>query len=125
MPFVSDYNKQGGKILRVVYRMFDESMSTWRPKTSKTGGPPNITHEARKPVPLGTMICNAVECVTGRFFHHDIIQGPVQKWKKKYSDPPVKSHLPINKNIQYHVTKVLCQAENSKVVEGGWVGGDA
>ena len=81
-PFVSDYNKQRGKILRVVYLMLDESMSGWRPKTSKTGGLPNITHEACKPVPLGTMIRNAVKCVTGIFVHHDIVQGPVHQWKK-------------------------------------------
>ena len=32
----------------------DELMSAWRPRTTKTGGLPNITHIPRKPEPLGT-----------------------------------------------------------------------
>lgn len=32
----------------------DESMSGWRPKSTKTGGLPHLTAEPRKPVPLGT-----------------------------------------------------------------------
>ena len=55
--------------------MFDKSMSGWRPKTSKRGGLPHISHEPRKPVPLGTMIRNAVECTTGIFVHHDLVDS--------------------------------------------------
>jgi len=52
-----------------VLLMLDESMSAWRPKTSKYGGLPNYTFEPRKPVPLGTMFKNAVECITGIFMY--------------------------------------------------------
>ena len=47
------------------------------------------------------------------------------QWKKKYSNPTVQSHLPKGEEISYHTAKVLRQAENAKVLEGGWVDGDA
>ncbi len=72
-PFVKEYNSLRTKSIRVIYLMLDESMSGWRPKTSKRGGLPHITHEPRKPVPLGTMIRNAVECTTSIFVHHDLV----------------------------------------------------
>jgi hypothetical protein len=34
----------------------DESMSAWVPRTSKTGGLPNISFIKRKPEPLGKFI---------------------------------------------------------------------
>lgn len=125
IPFVDEYNKKRVEILRVLYLMLDESMSGWRPKTSKRGGLPNITHEPRKPVPLGTMLRNAVECVTGIFVHHDIAQTTSEQWQKKYLNPPVASCLPKVESISYHTAEVLRQAEDSNVEEGGWVGGDA
>ncbi|KAL7554128.1 hypothetical protein ACHAWF_017536 [Thalassiosira exigua] len=125
LPFVNGYNEKRTELMRVIYLMLDESMSGWRPKTSKTGGLPNISHEPRKPVPLGTMVRNAVECITGIFVHQDIVQGPLGQWAKKYSSPPTKSSLPKGENISYHTAEVLRQAENSKVEKGGWVGGDA
>lgn len=124
-PFVNEYNKKRLEILRVIYLVLDESMSGWRPKTSKTGGLPNISYEPRKPVPLGTMLRNAVECVTGIFVHHDISQSPTDQWKKKWLSPPVASSLPKTEHISHHTAEVLRQAEESEVEKGGWVGGDA
>jgi len=94
-------------------------MSGWRPKTSKCGRLPNITHELRKPVPLGTMLRNSVECVTGIFVHHDPVQGPTSQNRKKWTEPAVKSHLRKGEDIGYHTADVLCQAEGSKVEKGG------
>ncbi len=37
-PFVDEYNSIRKKAIRVMYLMLDESMSGWRPKTSKKGG---------------------------------------------------------------------------------------
>lgn len=125
VPFVDQYKGLRKNMLRVVYIMLDESMSGWRPKTSKTGGLPHITHEPRKPVPLGTMIRNAVECATGIFVNHDIVDTPNVQWLKKYLDPPTKSHLPRGEDVSYHTAEVLRQAEDSNLIEGGWVGGDA
>lgn len=42
-----------GEVWKVWTICIDESMSAWCPKTSKTGGLPNITYEPRKPAPLG------------------------------------------------------------------------
>ena len=124
-PFVNEYNLQRTELLEVTFLMLDEAMSGWRPKTSALGGLPNITSEPRKPVDLGSMYRDSVECITGIFVHHDIVQAPTQQWHKKYSNPPTKSALPKKEVIQYHTAEVLRQAENAKVVPGGWVGGDA
>jgi hypothetical protein len=71
------------------------------------------------------MIRNAVECTTGIFVHHDLVDSSNVQWRKKYSLPPETSHLPRKEDISYHCAEVLRQCEESKVVEGGWVGGDA
>jgi hypothetical protein len=71
------------------------------------------------------MLCNAVECITGIFVHQDIVDSSTKQWEKKYLSPPTQSHLPKGENISYHTAEVLRQAENTKVMEGGWVGGDA
>jgi hypothetical protein len=71
------------------------------------------------------MIRNAVECTTGIFIHHDLVDSSNKQWKKKYSLPPEISHLPKKEEISHHCTEVLRQCEERKVVEGGWVGGDA
>ena len=122
---LSSFNSKRQRLIKTVLMLVDESMSGWRPKTSKTGGLPNITHEPRKPVDLGTMLRDGVECITGIFVYHDIVQAPTQMWEKKYLKPPTKSHLPKGEVINYHLAEVLRQAENGKLEKGGWVGGDA
>ena len=74
---------------------------------------------------LGTMIRNAVECTTGIFVHHDLVDSSNEQRKKKYSLLLEISHLPKKEEISYHCAEVLRQCEESKVIEGGWVGGDA
>lgn len=37
-----------------ILKIFDESMSAWKPQKTKTGGLPNISFILRKPEPLGT-----------------------------------------------------------------------
>mgnify|MGYP006203513335 FL=1 len=109
----------------VLELMLDESRSGWRPKTSKTGGLPHISYEVWKPVPLGTMLRNFVECTTGIFVHHDIVESSTDQWKKNYSDPLTRSSLPRGEMVSYHTAEVLRQAEGANVLRGGWVGGDA
>ena len=123
LPFLQLYNEMRTKMTDVRYAILDESMSGWRPKTSKTGGLPNITFEPLKPKNLGTIIRNSAECVTGMIVNHDIVQGQAEQAKKKYVD--AKSSLPKGERIQAHVAEVLRQAESSKVTKGGWIGGDA
>ncbi|CAB9530025.1 hypothetical protein SEMRO_2714_G335340.1 [Seminavis robusta] len=66
---LDSFNEKRVQLFKNVLAMMDETMSGWRPKTSKTGGLPNISFEPRKPVPLGTMLRNAVECMTGCLIH--------------------------------------------------------
>jgi hypothetical protein len=70
---VNEYNKLQPVMTDVYYLVLDESMSGWRPKTTTTGGMPNITFEPRKPVDLGTMITNGCKCITGMLFYHNIV----------------------------------------------------
>jgi hypothetical protein len=71
------------------------------------------------------MLRNAVECLTGIFVYQEIVDSSTKQWEKKYLTPLTPSHLPRGENISYHTAEVLRQAENSNVIEGGWVGGDA
>ena len=82
LPFIEKYNGLRTEAIRVIYLILDESMSGWQPKTSKRGGLPHISHEPRKPIPLGTMIRNAVECTTGIFVHHDLVDSSNEQWRK-------------------------------------------
>jgi hypothetical protein len=66
LPCMKSFNDRHQRLLSsVALLLLDESMSGWRPKTSKLGGLPNYTFEPRKPIPLGTMFRNGVECITG------------------------------------------------------------
>jgi hypothetical protein len=101
----------------------DESMSAWRPKTTKFGGLPNLTFEPRKPKPLGNMFKNGVEGTTGIMVTQDVVQGSAEQRDKKYNGDA--STLPRTEPIMAHVAETLCICESSNLVEGGWVGGDA
>lgn len=123
LPFVQAFNQKRRELLKTVYLLMDESMSAWRPKTSATGGLPNVTLEPRKPKPLSTMLKNGVEATTGIMVTQDVVQGSdEQKLKKYYGD---ESSLPKKEPIMAHVAETLRQCESAKLADGGWVGGDA
>ena len=123
VPFVEAFNAQRQQLLKTVYLLLDESMSAWRPKTTKFGGLPNLTLEPRKPKPLGTMFKNEVEATTGILVSQDIVQGSdAQKDKKYYGDD---SSMPKKEPIMAHVAEVLRQCDFANLAVGGWVGGDA
>ena len=48
-------------LMKVALLILDESMSGWRPKTSKLGGSPNCAYKIRKLTPLGTMLRNSAK----------------------------------------------------------------
>jgi len=113
--------EQGAQCGVFDFRLVNIWMET---KYFKKGGLSHLSHDPRKPFPLGTMIRNAAECTPSIFLNHDIIDSSTT-WKKKYSDPAVKSYLPNGGDISHHMTEVLCQAVSSQVVEGQSVGCDA
>lgn len=52
---------------------------------AKGKGRRNISYKPRKPVPLGTQIRNAVECLSGLLTFGDVLMPPeLQKLKKFY-----------------------------------------
>ncbi|KAL7525905.1 hypothetical protein ACHAXR_002386, partial [Thalassiosira sp. AJA248-18] len=128
LGFMDEYNKKRNNLLSVVFLVLDEAMSGFRPKTSKTGGLPNLTHEPRKPVDLGTMLKDGAEGKTGIFAYHDIVQDLNNQRRKKYlvgDEDETRSHMPKGEDILQHVAECLRQCEGAGLEEGGWVGGDA
>ena len=91
-------------------------MSGWRPKTSKLGGLPNYTFEKRKPVPLGTMLRNSVECISGIMAFQDVVQLPEIQSKKKYFGQ--LSSLPRKEEIKSTTAEVLRQVLELRKVGG-------
>jgi hypothetical protein len=123
-PCLDKFNRKRKNLLKAVLVMLDESMSGWRPKTSKLGGLPNYTFEPRKPIPLGTMFRNGVECISGILVFQDVVMNPDMQNRKDYHGLP--SSLPGGKTeISAHTAEVLRQVEGSGIEPGGWVGGDA
>lgn len=52
---VNEFNEIRNELVQSSHvKVLDESMSAWRPRTSKNGGLPNISYIIRKPEPLGT-----------------------------------------------------------------------
>jgi len=104
LPCIYGFNDRRQRLIKTMMIMLDESMSGWRPKTSKLGGLPNITFEPRKPTPLGTMFRNGAECFSGILVFQDAVQAPeVQSRKEFYNEP---SHLPGNPPITAHAAEV-------------------
>jgi hypothetical protein len=123
LPVLRSYNEKRQKLLSTVLLLLDESMSGWRPKTSKFGGLPRLQFEPRKPVSLGTMFRNGVECITGILVFQDIVEGAESQHRKEFHGDD--SSMPNGCKILTHTAEVMRQVKGAKVVEGGWVGGDA
>jgi len=130
-PVLESFNEKRRALFHCILLMLDESMSAWKPKTSKTGGLPNLTNEPRKPVDLGSQLRNAVECFTGVLAYQDIVMGPEKQRRKKYYYSDVEAmlreptSLPKKEEMSAHTAEVLRQVEGAGLPVGGWVGGDA
>ena len=75
VPCLQSYNDQRRTLIISVLIILDVSMLEWCTKTSKLGGIPNISYETLKPVPLGNMFKNRVECISGVLAFQYIVQG--------------------------------------------------
>jgi hypothetical protein len=61
---VDEINKQWRDLIKSsIVKVEDESMSAWCPRTTKTGGLPNISYIIQKPEPLG-MFSSPFFCLT-------------------------------------------------------------
>jgi hypothetical protein len=74
------------KVAASVYKVMDESMSSFRPKTSKTGNLPNISFVKRKPKPLGTEVKNMVCGATRMMLALEIQEGKFPMREKPHCD---------------------------------------
>eukprot|EP00873_Tetraselmis_striata_P018647 jgi/Tetstr1/438911/TSEL_027419.t1 len=73
---VEDFNRNMMTMLVMgVWITFDEAMSAYQPRSTKTGGLPNISFIKRKPKPLGNEGKTACDCATGVMIHFEIQEG--------------------------------------------------
>ena len=73
---VERFNAKRRALLRTVpVCVLDESMSAWRPRTTKEGGLPHISYVIRKPEPLGTEFKTAADPATGIMLALEIQEG--------------------------------------------------
>jgi hypothetical protein len=63
----------------------DESMCALRPRTTKLGGRPHLSHVFRKPEPLGTRFKNACCTNTGVLMTLEIQRAKEHTPKQKYN----------------------------------------
>ncbi|XRB20796.1 hypothetical protein RI054_25g106450 [Pseudoscourfieldia marina] len=75
-PFVEAFNQRRAEVVEHGYLLpLDESMSAWKPRTTKTGGLPNISFIKRKPKPLGTEFKCVGDGATGIMLRLEIQEG--------------------------------------------------
>ena len=85
---VEDFNKnRQSRVAAGRYKVMDESMIGFRPRTTKLGDPPlpNISHILRKPVPLGIELKNIACATTDLMLHLEIQKGKDPMRQQKYS----------------------------------------
>ena len=66
--------------------VFDESMSAFRPRTTKNGNLPHLSWIMRKPEPLGTEFKSVSEAVTGVMMALEITRSKDDHTDEKYDD---------------------------------------
>ena len=74
------------KISGIHWIQIDESMSSWRTRTSAIGGLPNISFILRKPKPLGTEFKSTGCCITGVMRCLEIQRGKKGMSAQKYNE---------------------------------------
>jgi hypothetical protein len=97
LPTIELFNGRRRELLKCVLLILDESMSGWLPQSTKTGGFPKLSWEPRKPVPLGTMFRNGVECMSGILVFQDVVQdAEVMKQNEYFGE---KSPMPDSSTL--------------------------
>ena len=75
-PRVEAFNANRDRtVIRSSIHVGDEAMCAFKPRTTKTGGLPNISFIKRKPKPLGTEYKNICCGITGIVLHLEIQEG--------------------------------------------------
>jgi len=83
---IDEFNTIRRTLLRFSrWKVADESMSAWRPRTTALGGLPNISFVVRKPEPLGTEFKTSACPVTGVMTMMEIQRGKEGMKEKRYN----------------------------------------
>ena len=101
-------------------KVFDESMSAWRPRISKLGGLPNISFILRKPEPLGTEFKNICCGETGIMQCLEICRG-----KEGMKEKRLQRELGATAACTVRVTELCHQEQYSPkdlVMGDAWFG---
>ena len=76
--------KMFNDVAELSHIVLDESMSAWKPRTSKAGGLPNITYIVRKPKPFGTEFKTAIDPCSGVMLCLEVQQGAAEMKKVRH-----------------------------------------
>ena len=106
-------NSMQKKAINQILAWLDESISEWRPETSKLSGLPSWTFEPMKLESLGTVLKNIAEIKSDLITYDDVAQNSEQQWRKKHSKE--KSCLPDNFSILAHASEALRKASGMSV----------
>lgn len=89
---IEDFNANRSKTVAAsAWKVFDESMSAFRPQTSKTGGLPNISFVERKPENLGTEFKNVACGIIGMLLNLQVCRGANNEVPLEFDDLNVTS----------------------------------
>jgi len=76
---INEFNEIRNELITSSHvKVMDETMSPWRPRTSKNGGLPNISYIIRKPEPLGTEFKTVCCPITGVMTYMEIQRGKLK-----------------------------------------------
>ena len=77
-------DNRANKVASSITKVLDESMSAWKPRTTKTGGLPVLTFVKRKPEPLGTEFKCVADAETGIMLFLEVQRGKEGMKGSKY-----------------------------------------
>lgn len=84
---VEEYNKnRQNTVLASSLKVFDESMSAYRPRTTKTGNLPHLSKIDRKPEPLGTELKVTASCFLNLCIYLEIQKGKTNMQGMEFHD---------------------------------------
>lgn len=78
------------RVASSIWKVFDESMSAFRPQTTPTGNLPHISYVERKPEPLGTEFKTVCCSKTGIMLSLEIVRGKSDRTLLPHDD--IKAH---------------------------------
>ncbi|CAB9527834.1 unknown protein [Seminavis robusta] len=83
---LNGYNDKRARVIAAsIRKIMDESMSAYKPQTTKTGNIPHLSYIDRKPEPLGTELKTVACSKTGVIIYAEIQEGAIAMNKKRHA----------------------------------------